>query len=238
MIVAGTVFLSACAAPPVPPTIPDPNENVNRAVHRLNKGIDTALVRPASQVYGTVVPGPVRQGIGNFAENAEAPGDVVNFVLQGKPDLAALNVLRFAVNLTAGVGGLFDPATGLGLPRPQTDFGETLYVWGAAEGNYVELPLFGPSTERDAVGRLVDIATNPTRLLAGDPARAVAGAEVGSRLGDRYRFAETIDGVLYDSADSYAQSKLLYVQNRRFELGQTGDDGAAIDPYEDPYAEQ
>jgi phospholipid-binding lipoprotein MlaA len=238
VIVAVCGILSACGPGPAPSGTSDPNEQVNRAVHGFNRHLDTALVRPASQVYGTVIPAPVRQGVNNFAENMEAPGDVVNGILQGRPENAAQNVLRFAVNLTMGIGGVFDAATAIGLPRPQTDFGETLHVWGAPEGNYMELPVLGPSTERDTVGRVVDIVMNPTRLLGTAEGDIVTGADVGSRLGDRYRFTSTVDGLLYDSADSYVQTRLLYLQNRRFELGQQTSDDAFLDPYEDPYAEQ
>ena len=51
-----------------------------------------------------------------------------------------------------------------------------------------------------------------------------------SSLSDRGRYAETIDSVLYESADSYAQARLIYLQNRRFELGDEGS-GDEIDPF-------
>jgi phospholipid-binding lipoprotein MlaA len=229
VIVAAAATISACGPQPPPPQVLDPNESVNRSIHEFNKGVDTYFLRPVSQAYGTILPAPVRQGVSNVSETFEAPVDVVNNILQGKPDEAAQNTLRFAVNLTMGVGGLFDAATAIGLPKPDTDFGETLHVWGAPEGNYVELPVFGPSTERDTMGRVVDAVLNPLQWLG--------PIDLGSRLGDRYRFTNTFDGVLYDSEDSYSQTKLAYIQNRRFELGQDAPDAEAIDPYEDPYAE-
>jgi len=121
-----------------------------------------------------------------------------------------------------------------------TDFGETLHVWGAGEGAYVELPFLGPSTARDATGTLVDLVLNPIQLLLPpDEAMAATVTKLFSRLGDRDRFSATVESILYDSADSYAQARLLYLQNRRFGLGQAGAaegaDGAFIDPYEDPY---
>jgi len=108
---------------------------------------------------------------------------------------------------------------------------------GRAEGHYVELPLLGPSTKRDAIGRLVDLFINPVYFLLPKPERyvgTVAGA--ASKVGDRYRFGSTIDSILYDSADSYAQARLLYLESRRFQLGDMSDDDY-IDPYEDPYAQ-
>jgi phospholipid-binding lipoprotein MlaA len=229
VIVAAAALLSACGPQQPPAEVLDPGESVNRQVHEFNKGFDTYLFRPASQVYGTVLPGPVRQGVANVSETFEAPVDAVNNLLQGKPDEAAQNTVRFLTNLTMGVGGLFDAASALGLPDPETDFGETMHVWGAPEGNYLEVPVFGPSTERDAMGRVVDAVLNPLQWLG--------PIDLSSRLGDRYRFTNTFDSVLYESEDSYSQTKLAYIQNRRFELGQDAPDDAAIDPYEDPYAE-
>jgi phospholipid-binding lipoprotein MlaA len=233
-------LMAGCAAGPAAQgDINDPNESVNRAVHGFNKGVDTVFLRPASRVYGAVVPAPVRTGVNNFAENLEGPGDVVNNILQGRIGDAGTNTLRFAVNTTMGIGGLFDAATFLGLPEGDTDFGETLHVWGAGEGAYVELPIRGPSTTRDAAGQVVDLFLNPfSYVLKPAHAEVATGAEALSIIGDRYKFGETADSILYDSADSYAQARLLYLQNRRFELGQEAEsDDAFLDPYEDPYAE-
>lgn len=232
--------LSACAREPAPAGINDPNEAMNRKVHAFNRGVDKALLRPAASAYGKVVPQPVEQGVQNFATNLDAPGDVVNDLLQANPQDAARNTVRFLINTTIGIGGLFDPATAMGLAGAPTDFGETLHVWGAKEGRYVELPFLGPSTTRDFTGTLVDVALNPLRLVLEKPETYwMTGAKVASTLGDRARYSETFDSVLYDSADSYAQARLLYLQNRRFELGQTGGASDASDDanFEDPYAQ-
>lgn len=226
--------LAGCAAPPPPAEPFDPNEEDNRQVHAFNKSLDRVFVDRAADAYGTVLPQPVRIGIGNFASNLDVPGEVVNSVLQGRIGSAAENTLRFAINTTIGIGGLFDPARAMGVEGRRTDFGETLHVWGAEEGSYVELPFVGPSTTRDTAGRLADVALNPLRLAL--PVRAGNAATIigfASSLGDRYRFGNTIDSVLYESADSYAQTRLLYLQNRRFELGQTAAEDDFVDPYED-----
>lgn len=238
-LVIASLMAGCAVGPAAQGDINDPNEGVNRAVHGFNKGVDTVLLRPASRVYGAVVPAPLRTGVNNFAENLEGPGDVVNNILQGRIDQAGNNTLRFAVNTTMGIAGLFDAASFLGLPEGDTDFGETLLIWGAGEGAYVELPVRGPSTTRDAVGQVVDLFLNPfSYVLKPAHAEVASGANALSIIGDRYKFGETVDSVLYDSADSYAQARLLYLQNRRFELGvDAGNDDAFLDPYEDPYAE-
>ncbi|MGL4239323.1 MlaA family lipoprotein [Tabrizicola sp.] len=238
-------LLSACAGGPAPSGINDPFEPTNRQIHAFNKGVDRALVGPASKGFG-VVPEPAKRVVGNLADTLDLPGDIANNLLQFRLADAGQNTLRLGVNLTFGVGGLFDFSSALGLEGQPTDFGETLHVWGVGEGPYLELPLVGSSTTRDAVGMVVDVALDPVRnILPDDEATAATVIRILSRLGDRDRFSDTVDSILYESADSYAQARLLYLQNRRFELGQEAGatDGAGasdddfIDPYEDPYAE-
>jgi len=227
--------LSACAPAPASQEIYDPNEAANREVHDFNKAIDRSLIRSLAGVMaGKGEPGPVARGVANFADNLNEPGRVVNSLLQLNIADAAQSTLRFAFNSTFGLAGILDPSTALGMQVKDTDFGETLHVWGVGEGAYVEVPLLGPSTERDVVGDAVDYVINPVRILLKYPESIVATvASAASNVSDRGRYSDTVDSILYDSADSYAQARLLYLQNRRFELGQTVSD----DNFEDPYAE-
>lgn len=233
------VPLAACGPAPIPDGINDPYEKENRLTHRMNTTLDEAIVRPASGAYGSGLPPPVREGIGNFAGNVDLPRSVVNNVLQLRPQDAVHNTLRFVVNSTVGVLGVFDPATRLGLEERSTDFGETLHVWGVGEGHYQELPVLGPSTARDTFGAVVDLALNPLSYVLPSPEKYATTAAQGlSTLGDRYTYGTTVDSILYESADSYAQARVLYLENRRYELRRLGRGGAVEDEYFDPYAEQ
>lgn len=234
-LLGAVILLSACGTPSQPDGINDPYEVTNRKTHEFNRGIDRIVLRPTSNVYGTVVPEPARNGVANFANNLNQPGNVVNALLQGRIENAGHNTFRFVVNTIFGLGGLLDPATDMGLGDRTTDFGETLYVWGVPEGVYGELPVVGPITERHAAGKVVDLFTNPLRtVLEGPEAAAQGAANVASGFGTRYRLSDTIDSILYESADSYAQSRLIYLQNRRFKLG-VDSSGTDLDPFEDPY---
>lgn len=237
--VSGTIglallALSACTAP-VPSGVNDPYEGVNRQVHAFNTVVDKNVIRPLATGTSKIVPEPVSRGVTHFADNLSLPGVVVNDLLQANIGDAAHNTLRFIVNTTIGVGGLFDPASAAGAPERSTDFGETLHVWGVGEGPYTELPLLGPSTVRDSVGTAVDYLLDPLQVLIPKDKRWIGSVAKGyAKLDKRGRYSETVDSILYDSADSYAQARLLYLQNRRYELGQT----TTETDFEDPYAQQ
>ncbi len=226
--------VSACAAPEGAVTrdgVLDPYENGNRKMHAFNRGLDRGLVRPAGRGYTNVLPDVIEDGVSNFATNVGMPSVFVNAVLQGDLEETGLALSRFLMNSIFGLGGFVDVATAFDIPDADTDFGVTLYVWGFDEGPYYELPFFGPSTQRHTVGRVVDLFTNPLSYVLGTPeANWGRAANVGQRLGDRGRFTDTVDSILYESADSYAQLRLIYLQNRRFELGQE-DPAREIDPF-------
>ncbi len=231
-------LVSGCTAPPPKPDYNDPGEGFNRKMHSFNLGLDTYILRPVA--VATVRPGggPISQGVVNFARNLSGPTDILNSVLQLRLGRAVENTLKLALNTTIGIGGLFDPAKAMGINGTDTDFGETLHVWGFGEGEYLEPPVIGPTTSRDLTGLIVDIATNPLQIWLPSPESyigTIAGA--ASAVVDRGRYVQTIDSILYESADGYAQARGLYLQNRRYQLGQTIGEAGLIDPYEDPYAQ-
>ncbi len=216
----------------------DPYESLNRASHAFNKGADRLLVRPVSQSYGRTVPYPARRSLSNVAAHLDEPKSVANHILQGDVESAGHSFFRFLVNSTIGVAGLFDPATGsFGLERRQAGFGDTLATWGAREGAYMELPFAGPSTEREFAGLVVDVATNPVSHISGDVAILTTASTISATLNVRYELGDTVDSVLYESADSYAQLRLSYIQNRKFKLNQQDPERADNDPFEELYDE-
>ena len=233
--------LSACATPEGGSSVgadpSDPYEATNRKIHAFNLAVDQTLFGPAAKGYSGFIPDPIENSFNSFADNLTAPADTVNFLFQGNFEEAGISLARFLLNSTVGFAGLADPATEFGIPHADTDFGETLYVWGVPEGAYVELPFYGPSNQRDAVGVLTDFFTNPISFAPQRPLQNI-GTYSGllERLSDRGKYADTIDSILYQSADSYAVAKVIFQQNRRFELeGSSG--GSYVDPYDDPYGD-
>lgn len=238
-----TVLLAGCATPTpeqrASGEVFDPYESTNRSIHAFNVGVDKVLLRPASKGYVTIVPSPMIDSFNFFAENLSMPGMMVDSLLQGNMKQAGNAAARFVINSTVGFAGLADPASDFKIPKVDTDFGETLHVWGFGEGAYVELPLYGPSTARDAVGVVVNLFTNPIDFAKTRPVDNLGVyVEIVRRMGDRGRYSDTVDSILYESADSYAQARLIYLQNRRFELARTNEDtylDLYADPYDDPY---
>jgi len=209
----------------------DPYETQNRKVHAFNRGLDRAIVRPAARGYSTFLPDDVEDSVSHFARNLGQPSVVVNSLLQGDLRGAGISTARFVTNSTLGLFGLFDVASDFQVPDHDTDFGQTLHTWGVGEGPYIELPVLGPSTSRDTTGKVVDLFTNPLSYMVDSPEQYYGtAAGVASGLSTRGRFTDTIDAILYESADSYAQARLIYLQNRRFDLGDE-DSSVAIDPF-------
>ena len=226
------VLLSACS-PRSGTVVDDPFETINRRTHALNKGLDSSILSPVSKGYSYVVPNLVENSVSNFASNLSLPGKVVNNILQLDIPAAANNTARFVVNSTIGLAGLFDPSDSLGFEERSTDFGQTLQLWGFAEGAYIEIPLVGPSNMRDGVGLFVDMILDPTGSALTPTMNSYRSwSGIGSVLQKRQIYGDQIDEVLYGSADSYAQSRLVYLQNRRFQLKDN-----PTDAYIDPYAE-
>ncbi len=210
--------LSACAKP-TGDAYHDPAEKFNRKTHELNKKLDKALLRPAGNAYGALI-GPVDDEIiNNFASNMSEPSTIVNQILQGRLLRATKSTIRFAVNSTIGIGGITNPSADFGMERDESDFGETLHVWGVGEGAYVELPFYGGSTARDTVGIIVDFATDPMdHILPSKYKPHTTAVKLIELAGDRDEYGDVIDGVLYETEDSYASQRLYYLQNRRFQL--------------------
>lgn len=243
LLFTATVILGACAQAPSPSGQNDPYESVNRAWFESNLALDrgfsgdpepVAMREPSADAAGeSTAPRshPFRRIVSNFGSNLGAPSTIVNDILQIRPDHAAENTLRFVLNSTIGLAGLFDPAGAMGIHGRTSDFGETMHRWGAGEGAYMVLPLLGPTTERDAFGMIVDIGLNPLGYVLSAPESYYAtGARIAGRMADRAEYAEILDANVINTADPYAQARLLYLQTRRYHLG-IENEAEVIDPY-------
>ena len=138
----------------------DPYENTNRTFYKITDAVDRHVLEPVANAYIVHVPSPLRRSIGNFYDNIAYPNVALNAFLQGKVQQGLEDTLRFAVNSTIGLFGLFDMATPMGLKQNDEDFGQTLGVWGVDTGSYLFLPFLGPSSSRDVSSIPVSVFTN------------------------------------------------------------------------------
>jgi len=133
----------------------DPLEGFNRGVDTFNTVVDEATLRPISKGYTAVVPAFGREVVTNFFYNLQEPNTILNNVLQGKIHNALSDTVRFLVNSTVGIAGLFDVAKHMDLPRHKEDFGQTLAVWGVGQGAYIVYPILGPNSVRNTPGTVM-----------------------------------------------------------------------------------
>ena len=209
----------------------DPYEGTNRFFYRIDDKIDTYALRPVAVAYRDVVPGAVRRPVHNLLDNIVNPVRFANDVLQGKPRRAGDTMMRFVINSTVGVAGLFDIADKLGYKQHTTDFGVTLAVWGVGEGPFLFLPVLGPSNPRDATGYGVDVGLDPLTYASFGGSATLEYSRYGLRTVDeREALIDPVDSVKRTALDPYATFRSLYRQNRQSEIDATKADNRATVP--------
>lgn len=210
-----SLLLGGCASTGGNPA--DPWEGVNRKVFVFNDKLDTYALKPVAQGYKAATPLPARTNISNFFGNVEDLWIGVNNLLQGKPKDGASDFGRFAVNSTIGILGFFDIASEIGLDKHDEDFGQTLGVWGAGNGPYMVLPLFGPSTLRDTGGLIVDrLAYNPNAMIE---RVAVRNSLSGTKLVNmRAQYLGAENALDEASLDKYVFMRNFHLQRRRSQI--------------------
>lgn len=244
LLLAATLFaagLAGCATPP-PASDPealadfrqtnDPLEPANRVLYAVNNGIDEVVLRPLAVGYRYAVPEVIRTHIHNVLTNLDGPVTMVNDIMQGEPHRAGDSLMRFLINSTAGVGGIFDVATGLGYPLHDADFGMTLAIWGVPEGPFLYLPILGPTDPRDAFGFGVDIALDPTTWLAtsGTPANLTYVRYGMESVDIRTSLLTDLDKVKQQALDPYATFRSLFRQHRHAQIEEIRNDKRATTP--------
>ncbi len=209
LTVGSAMWLASCAHAPLD-NPSDPLEPVNRAVFSFNRSADKYVLKPVTLGYQKVTPDFARKGVSNFFNNLDEPRTIVNDLLQFKVRQAAADTGRFLLNTTAGFAGLMDVATDAGLPRNREDFGQTLGSYGVGEGWYLMLPLLGPSTNRDLLGRLAD---SPTQLGSYVPLTEEV-ALLGGQIVDARSKLIGSESLIDNAFDPYIFVRSAYLQMR------------------------
>lgn len=210
----------------------DPLEPFNRGVSSFNDAVDRVVLKPAATAYTTVTPSPVRTGVNNFFGNLRDVWSTVNAALQLKPQAATENALRVGFNTFFGFGGLLDLASEMGIERTPLDFGQTLGRWGVPSGPYLVLPVFGPSSIRDAAGFGVETSGDLVSHIDHIPTRnslyALRAVETRANL---LRATAMLEGA---ALDPYSFTRDFYLQRRQSRIDDLIDQGAGVGGDEAP----
>lgn len=220
-------------------TIRDPWEGWNRKVYSFNNAVDRAFAEPFARAYQRITPSPVRSGVRNWVNNLEGPVIFANDIFQLEPKRAGVTALRFGINSTIGILGLFDPAKVIGLERHTEDFGQTLGRYGAHSGPYLMLPLLGPSSVRDAVGSVVDIGLDPLTYAQfdGDTSLRITRG-VATLVTARTDSLETVANLRATSPDPYVTLRSAYAQSRASMIRNGQETAADLPDFGDPLPEE
>ena len=197
-------------------------EKINRATFAFNMALDKVLFRPVATGYRKL-PSPIRTGTSNALNNLSNLVTIPNNILQGDFKAAGNNTIRFIINSTLGIVGIFDPANVLGFEKlEKEDFGQTFGAMGIGEGCYLVLPVIGPSTVRDAVGSLVSLSGGDAWYnvtVKNDTQYFKESDYYFSKLTEgvdfRAKNLESFDSLEKNSVDFYAAVRSLYLQDRQ-----------------------
>lgn len=238
VLVLLSLLLGACASTPPPSSVSrstpsdtpasqttanplgiyDPAEGFNRRMYRFNALTDQYVLLPVVHAYDRYTPGFMRTGVSNFFSNIGEITTFANSVMQLKPKGSAVTASRFVVNSTVGIGGLFDPATHLGLAQHNEDFGQTLGHYGVATGPYLILPFFGPSDLRDAGGLAADQAMfygiDPLQINGNTPASVIYNLAYALNKRDTTNFRYYQTGSPFE----YTLVRLVYMNYRALQV--------------------
>ncbi len=209
-------LLAGCAKNPTSPN--DPLEAYNRVIFAFNQDIDHLAVRPIAKVYDTITPSPLKKGVTNFYANLNELITFPNDILQANFKYAGLDIFRFLINSTVGIGGLFDVAARMGMPKPVETFGLPFAKWrGGKTSKYFILPLLGPSTIQNGIGLAAGLAATPwTYLDDSDDAWSYSawGLQI---INYRARLLPT-DKMVETAFDPYIFVRDAYMQTDRREI--------------------
>lgn len=213
-LLAATLLLGGCASTTKRGGIDDPFESWNRAMYAVNEPLDKYFARPIAQAYVDIVPSFIRTAVNNYVNNIDDLFSAINGLLQGKWDKAGNDMGRVIINTGFGFGGLIDIASDGGIPRGMEDFGQTFGYWGLAQGPYLFIPLWGPTTVRDGTGELLRLVWSPTNEI---PNVAVRNTVYGFvTVNARAQALDASSLLDQASIDPYTFVRRSYLQRREY----------------------
>ena len=211
------VVLGGCASQQVTLTDPerDPWEAYNRKIHSFNMGLDRVILKPVAKGYDIIMPDAPQRGVRNFFRNLAYPVTFINLILQGKFEDSLTATGRFLMNSSVGVLGFFDVATKVDIPKFDEDMGQTLAVWGWKDSRYLVMPLFGPYTVRDFIGRGFYGYFHPISYVVREYNNYIPlVVDLITLRAELLPFQAELDA----ASDPYALIRDVWLQNREFKI--------------------
>ncbi len=218
-----TIFLSLIPLFSNAEDVNDPFESANRKIFDFNNILDDNIFVPIAKGWRKV-PDIPRKPLSNLSTLAQTPISLANAILQLNRESIGNILGRFLINMTFGLGGMFDVAGTKefgNVPAITEDFGQTLATWGVPDGPYVMLPIFGPSSVRDAFGMGVDTITNPLSFayrMNGIGIEARLSGPVLRGVNQREKYLDYVEEMKASSLDFYATMRSLYRQKRKKDI--------------------
>lgn len=204
----------------------DPLEPFNRDMSAFNESVDSLLLKPVATVYRDMTPDPIRTGVSNFFANLGDFWSFINATMQLRPREASENFLRVGVNSAFGLGGVLDIASEMGIERTRLDFGQTLGRWGVPSGPYLVLPIFGPSSFRDAAGFGVETQGDLIQGIdSGSKRNTLVALRAVETRANLLRATSMLEGA---ALDKYSFTRDVYLRRRQSQIEDLIDQGIGI----------
>ncbi len=194
----------------------DPFEDTNRVIFEFNQGLDEAIFEPVAKTYKDNIPETAQNRVSDFYSNIDDVGTLGNELAQFELVNSANTLGRVLINSTIGLLGLFDVASAIGLEKTSEDFGQTMAVWGTSEGAFVVLPVLGPSTLRDATGKVADslMHTKEVKSLNTTEKTLMTATQA---IDTRVKLLPVTD-LLKKADDPYIAMRSSYLQKRKYDV--------------------
>ncbi len=195
----------------------DPLERTNRTIFKFNDAVDRTVLKPLAVGYENVIPETIRKGVSNFFGNLSDFVTTIQHLLQFDIKKSTSSASRFILNSTVGILGFRDVASGMGIPKTNEDFGQTMGTYGVGPGPYLVLPFFGPSTLRDGVGKVMDILVDPIQTSVKDDSARLASnlVRVVETRASLLSAEQAFEALAFDR---YLGVKNAYLANRKVQI--------------------
>jgi len=200
-------LLTACAATP---DNPDPHRTFNENALEFNMDVDDYVLRPLAVGYQGILPDVMQESVSNFLMNWKEPFYCINYAVSFDAEHATNAVFRFVINSIFGILGLFDVAEQIGLEKAETSYKKTLKEMEIPNGDYLVLPIFGPSSTRDAIAEPISWFADPVGYFIGFPYMILKA--VVAAIDDRASNMKLVDDMKKDQDTLYSTMKSIYFQ--------------------------